>query len=308
MPTTKHNKERHMSKTQYLKGVRRIAALAAAVIAPLALVAPAMATEPTGNYKVFKDCPYENEAVKQCVFSETNGGKVILGNAEVPIVNQILLQGGSKLNFETEKEEFFGAKDGKTLAAVAQPVPGGLLNLFPESALPWWLRPTYKAIFENKLTGVNAITELAKPANEIGINSSALVEGLGVALTLPVKIRLENPLLGGSCYIGSAASPVTWKLTTGTTAPPGPNKPLAGFPGEFEFIEEGAILKDKNLSLVDNAYSAPAAAGCGGLFSFLINPLVNAKEGLPAAAGKNTTILNGNLQRGYAPAVRESVK
>jgi hypothetical protein len=295
-----------MFKTQHLTGVRRIAALAAAIIAPMAIAAPAMATEPTGAYKIFKDCPYENEAVKQCVYSETNGGEVQLGNQNVPIVNQILLQGGSKFNFETEKEEFFGAKDGKTLAAVAQPVPGGLLNLFPESALPWWLRPAYKAIFENKVTGVNAITELANSG--IALNSAALVEGIGVALKLPVKIRLENLFLGSNCYIGSSASPVTWNLTTGTTAPPGPNKPITGKTGAFEFAEEGNILIDTGNELVDNAYSAPAASGCGGLFSFLVNPLVNAKIGLPAAAGKNTTKLKGNLQRGYAPAVRESVK
>jgi hypothetical protein len=297
-----------MLKTSHIKGVRRIVAIAALLLVPTSLASSAMATEPTGDYKVFKDCPYENANVKQCIFSETNSGAVTLGKQEVPIVNQILLQGGTKFNFETEKEEFFGAKDGKTLAAVGQPVPGGLLNLFPESALPWWLRPAYKLIFENKVTGVNAITELAKPASEIVISSSNLVEGERVALSLPVKIRLENPFLGSNCYIGSSSAPVVWNLTTGVTTPPAPNKPIAGSPGSFEFKDESNILVSTGDRLVDNSFAAPAASGCGGLFSFLVNPLVNGKIGLPAAAGNNTAILAGNLERGYAPAVRESVK
>ncbi len=286
----------------------RIAVAGAAMIVPLTSMSSALAAEPQGNFKVFKDCPYEKAEVKQCVYSETNGGEVVLGNQTVPIKNQILLQGGSTLNFETEQEQFYAAKDGNTLSKVAQPVPGGLLNLFPESALPWWLRPAYKAIFENSLTGVNAVTELARPASEIGINSTNLASGEGVALTLPVKVRLENPFLGGKCYVGSSSSPVVWNLTTGTTAPPPPNKPITGATGNFEFLEEGAILKDVGNKLVDNAFSAPAASGCGGLFSIIVNPIVNAKIGLPSAAGKNTAILTGNLERGYAPAVVASVK
>jgi hypothetical protein len=289
-------------------GARRAGRIAvvslASLAAALAVAAPAMATEPTGNYKVFKDCPYEKTEVKQCVYSETNGGEVVLGSQAVPIVNKILLQGGSTLNFETEKEQFYAAKDGNTLSKVAQPVPGGLTGFINESSLPWWLKPAYKAVL-----GVNAVTELAKPASEIGINATNLAGGEGVALTLPVKVHLENLFLGSNCYIGSSTTPVTWNLTTGKTAPPEPNKPISGETGSFEFLEEGAILKDVGNKLVDNAFSVPAASGCGGLFSIIVNPILDLKIGLPSKAGnKNSATLTGNLERGYAPAVRESVK
>lgn len=293
---------------QSAKRACRLAAISVVALTPAAIPTSALATGPTGNFAVFADCPYENLSVKQCVYSETNGGEVVLGNQPVPIKNKIILQGGSTLNFETGIEQFYAAKDGNTLSKVAQPVPGGLLNLFPESALPWWLRPAYKAIFENSLTGVNAVTELAKPASEIGISSGNLAAGEGVALTLPVKVHLENPFLGSGCYVGSSTSPVTWNLTTGVTSPPAPNKSISGETGNFEFLEEGAILKDVGNKLVDNAFSAPKAAGCGGLFSIIVTPLVNAKIGLPAAAGKNTAILSGNLERGAGGAVRKSVK
>ena len=93
-------------------------------------------------------------------------------------------------------------------------------------------------------------------------------------------------------------------LTTGTTSPPAPNKPISGNPGKIN-IEEG-LLTDEGNSLVNNSFAAPAAEGCGGIFSFLIDPLVNGKLGLPSAAGNNTAILNGKLQQAGPKTVKES--
>jgi len=48
---------------------------------------------------------------------------------------------------------------------------------------------------------------------------------------------------------------------------------------------------------VDNAFSVPGATGCGiGLG--LVNALVNAKLGLPSAAGNNTMIMQNNVGLG----------
>lgn len=277
--------------------------------ASLAFAGQALATAPTGEYKIYSDCPYENLSVKQCNYSETTGGEVLLNSTRVPIAHKFLLQGGSTLNFETEKEQFYAAKDGVTLQKVGQPVEGGLLNLVPKSSLPTWLWPAYEAAFENGVSGVTAVTELAKPASEIGISATNLAAGEGVALELPVKVHLENPFLGSECYIGSSSSPIVLKLTSGTTSPHSPNKPISGFPGNFAFAEEGAILNDTGYKLVDNNFSAPEATGCGGfLIDLIVDPILNGKVGLPSAAGKNTAILTGNLKRAYAPAVRESVK
>jgi len=280
----------------------------------LVLVAQASASEPTGNYKVFKDCPYEKTEVKQCIFSETKSGEVIVGKSKVNITKPMVLQGGSTLNFETEKEQFYAAKDGNTLTKAAEPVEGGLLKLIPKTDLPEIFWPAYEAIFENGLSGVNAVTELAKPASEIGISSTNLAAGEGVALTLPIKVHLENPFLGSTCYIGSSTSPIYLNLTTGKTSPPPPNKSITGVPGNFEFLEEGRILVDTGYKLVDNAFPATmTASGCeisilGGLFKISLNSIVNGTVGLPSAAGANTAILNGNLERGARQAVANSVK
>jgi hypothetical protein len=57
---------------------------------------------------------------------------------------------------------------------------------------------------------------------------------------------------------------------------------------------------------VNNSFAAPAAEGCGGLFSFLIDPAVDAQLKIPSAAGNNTAILNGTLNQGVAEAIKAS--
>jgi hypothetical protein len=125
-----------------------------------------------------------------------------------------------------------------------------------------------------------------------------------VTLKMPVKVHLENPFLGKSCFVGSSTSPVQFELTTGITSPPGPNKSIEGSAGELTLLEEGSVLRLNNASLVDNSWSAPAASGCGGIIGFLVNPIINAQIGLPSAAGKNTAILKNTIYVASAVATR----
>jgi hypothetical protein len=269
---------------------------------------------PTGAFAPFADCPLSNASVEECIVAHTSAGEFVVGKKTVPIRNTITLQGGTIENLKTGELTFVGAEDGNTLSKTPQPVPGGLLGLINcneikgEGFLEKLARGTCEAIFENKTTGVTATTELAAPASQIGISTTNLLFGEGVALSLPVKVKLDNPLLGASCYIGSNAKPVVIELTTGTTNPPPPNKPIKGSPGELEIKEEGSLVIVKNNSLVNNSFAAPKSEGCGGLLSFLIGPIIDAKLGLPAAAGLNTAILKGTLEQAAAASVRKSEK
>jgi hypothetical protein len=156
---------------------------------------------------------------------------------------------------------------------------------------------------------VNAITERAKPASEIQINKNNLVNKEGVDLSLPVKIRLENSLLGSECYIGSSSSPVVLALTTGITSPNLPNKPIEGKSGKISFTEEFEIVNITGNSSVNNEFSAPKATGCGGfLVEYLLDPIINSKIGLASEDGKNTAILNGNIELATSEAVIASEK
>ena len=283
------------------------AAVLAAAMATLGFAASASAH--TGEFAKFDYCPSTNTEVNKCIYSVTNGGRVVLGKKNVPIVNPVTLQGGySKATKATGfNSKFFGATNGQTLSKTPQPVPGGLTGLVNcKEITVHFLRSSCEAVFENGVTGVNATLELAKPASEIVLSEAALIGETGTALQLPVKVHLENPFLGSNCYVGSASTPLLWNLTTGTTAPPPPATPLSGSAGELEFKEEFAILQLNGTELVDNTWSAPHASGCGGfLVEYLLDPVIDNQVGLPAAAGTNEAVLQNTIDIALARVVNE---
>jgi hypothetical protein len=295
---------------------RRMTLSMVALLASLAVLASAssaLATEhhPKGDFVQFNQCPLSNPATDLCIFAQTASGEFIVGKKTVPIKNTITLQGGVNVieneELEIVGEEFIGAENGVTLSKTPQSVPGGLAGLVKCFEISnFFERLACEVIFENGLTGVNATTELAAPASTIGINIQNLLEASGAALTLPVKVKLDNPLFGESCYVGSNAHPISLPLTTGTTSPPEPNKPIKGKIGKVEFKDEFALTVVSENSLVNNSFAAPAAEGCGGIFSFLIDPIVDSSLGIPAGSGHNTAILNGTLKDANAAAVKAS--
>lgn len=256
----------------------------------------------TGEFAKFAECPYETAGVIKCLYSPTEGGEVVLGSKTVPIVNPAYLQGGfTAVNKETKWSSFVAAKNGITLSKAPQKVPGGLAGFVKCNEITiGFIRSACEAVFENGLTGVTSTLELAQGASGILINENRLAQEVGTAMRLPLKIRLENPLFGSNCYVGSATTPVVWNLTSGFT----PDGKMQGTGGELELLEEGSVLRLKNAVLIDNAWAAPEADGCGGIFSFVIDPIVNASSGLPSASGKNVAILENTINVASALAVK----
>jgi hypothetical protein len=282
---------------------------AAMLIASLAILAFASsASAHTGEYAKFNYCPSTNSAVFKCLHAETTGGKIVLGKKTVPIVHPVVLQGGTdEAQPPGYTSKFYGATNGETLTKAAQPVPGGLTGLINCKEISVsWVRTSCEAVFENGVTGVNATLELAGSPSAITTSEVHLLNEVETALHIPLKVHLENPFLGSSCYVGSTSSPIIWNLTTGATAPPAPNKSIHGAAGELEFREEFEIIHLTNASLVDNSWSAPKASGCGGfLIEYLLDPIINASVGLPAAAGTNTAILTNQIDIALAGSVNE---
>ena len=65
-----------------------------------------------------------------------------------------------------------------------------------------------------------------------------------------------------------------------------PTNSITGTSGLGEFLEEGRILQAKGTKLVDNAWAAPGASGCGGfLVELILDPIINAAAGVPAVCG-----------------------
>jgi hypothetical protein len=283
-------------------GVRKLrerlvaAAVLAVVLVPSALGAP---HNPKGDFASFAECPLNNPEAEECVYSLSNGGSFTVGKKTVPLVNPITLQGGVRYN-EAEEQLFLGAENGETLSKTPQPVPGGLVGI---SAPTWWpnsFQDWFNEQIEDGVTGVKATIELAAPATSIKLSTQSLVNQKGTALELPVRIKLDNPLLGSNCYIGSNEKPIQIDFTTDKSGS------LEGSVGTITFNKDFTLVTITGGKLVNGTFAAPGVSGCGGIFSFFVDPLVDSILGTPSASGKNTAILEGTLQSANAAAVRKS--
>jgi hypothetical protein len=278
------------------------ASLMGAVVA-LALTSSATAAShnPKGKYAPFKECPLNQAAITDCVYSLSVGGKFAIGKRTVPIVKPLTLQGG----FEGEEDriQFYGAENGDTLSRSPQPVPGGLVGVTAPLWWPRFLQDWFNEEINNGVTAVKATVELTGPSQgltDISLNTENLLYEDGVALGLPVKFRLENPLLGGNCYLGWDTDPVLIEYTTATDGT------LKGSGGTSSSNRKFTMTTISGSELVNNSFSAPQAEGCGGIFSFFIDPLVDSIIGTPAGSGQNSATLESDLQVAAAETVKGS--
>src|SRR5262249_1105958 len=145
---------------------------------------PAAAQGINEELAAFDDCPLEVAGVEACVHSVITGGQFHLGSKTVTIENPLVLQGGLAQGFE-----LIPAKDGETLSKSPQVVPGGLTGF--------------------GIGGLNEVTATAELAGTVLTNSTALFGQEGTAVTLPLRVKLDNAVLGNSCFVGSSAEPVT---------------------------------------------------------------------------------------------------
>lgn len=256
---------------------RKILVAAGTALASMALLASAAeATPPPAPYQDFAGCPSEaeNESVASCFKYEFTGGHLQLGGVQVPVTNPIAFRGG----IQSVSGNFLGNGEAGIVPA-PQTVNGGLGRLL---GAPWLAES-----FAPNLLRVEATVELAgSPGN---LSSYPLV--------LPVKVHLQNPILGNSCYIGSAANPITLSLGTGTTNPPAPNKPISGHPAGplTPEAERPEVETAAGGTLVDNAFAVPAASGCNGLSGAL-----DSADQLPSAAGHNEADLDFDLSLAFS--------
>jgi hypothetical protein len=243
--------------------------VAAAALTTLGGATPALASSAVKEeFAPFANCPVESSAV--CVVATTTGGEFVLDHKTVTIDKTITLQGGLATN-DTKPTPLIAPTDGETLSNTPLTVPGGLAGI------------------EGLGGEVTATAELAGP---ITVSEFGFLSGREPAVTLPLKIKLGNPILGESCYIGSESEPLILHLTTGTTSPPFPAQPIAGSAGTFEGKDKNRIRTFQNTSLVDNDFSVPGATGCGALVSLL----VDADVGIPASPGESKAVMNGVLE------------
>lgn len=206
-------------------------------------------------------------------FQSVSGSLEIKGFT-VPLGESLEIRGG--INAETRR--FIPPAGSNGFFSRAIRIPGGILGI--EFPIPG--------------NAVLAIAQLAGPTSAVSIEIGIPV----TTISLPVKVKLENPILGSNCYIGTNSNPSRVNLTTGTTSPPPPNRPISGSLGEISQEGEPPILKFMGSTSVDNAFAVPGASGCGLLG--IVDPLVNLRLRLPSAAGNNAMIVRNNVAFQFA--------
>ena len=253
--------------------VRRHVLSIAAVIASMALLGVAGSAQ--AAFPDFTGCRATNFEQDACLDIQNRAGTLIeIKGFRVPLGESLEIRGTLRGN-GTFTPVFEPPTGTNGFFARAVPVPGGLLGI------EWIPGNT-----------VLAITELAGPASAIRLNILTHV------VTLPIKVRLVNLLLGMDCHIGTTSRPVVLNLTPGTTSPPPPNRPISGSPGVES--SHGSGPQYIGAVNVENSFAVPGATECG-LGLGLINSLVNLRLRLPSAAGNNAAIVHNDVALRTAP-------
>lgn len=277
-------------------------------LATLSFASPALAKK--SAFRVFSQCPLANPLVDEngCLTAISGGeSEFTAGKVSVPLTKPITLNlGFHEKEVEPEYLEIWGSEfDSKTMTKVAQEIPGGLTaEVDPALLSPSELARYEKFVSEGK-TRVTATVELAGSTAPTGLklNIGAFLSEEGTALVVPTQVKLSNPFLGPTCYVGSNNNPIIVNTLTGTTSPPEGIEPIKGHPGTLSTTEEGEILVVSGARLVDNTFAVPGVTACGKEGG--ADAAIDAGAGLPSPAGHNSVVLEGNMWLAAAESVKE---
>lgn len=263
-----------------------------ALAAGAALTAPATASAETlaGEWAPYGDCPVDapemlaadgSAVIATCMAGIIPSGTIKLGNETMPV-------GG--VNFS------FGLLNTDGVVTVVPPanggltgdpvtVPGGMLGLMCPSDIPI-ISDICDAVVGSPLNTVTATMEAAGPPRDFDLGAAATI-GQPI-MTMPVKIRLRNPFLRSSCYIGSNSDPILLKVAN--TVRPSVAFSRFDADGTPSATGEMSALTLSGGTLADTTFAVPAARGCD--FIGLIDLVINSRQGLPAASGTNSLTLD----------------
>ncbi|HEX6355226.1 hypothetical protein [Actinophytocola sp.] len=283
-------------------------AMVAAAAASLALVTPASAaTTLAGAWAPLNRCPVDDPAMLAadgvtvaalCLSSSAPSGTFTIGattltTGATDLQLGVLNQSGTY----TTVAPAAGAVIGDSVD-----IPGGLLGLMCPSAIPF-ISDICRQLTNSPLNRVTATIQSAGAPTDFN-----LAAGVGTGtpiITLPVKIKLDNPFLGSTCYIGTNANPIV--LKPANLARPTGRVVRFNADGTANATGQMGYLSLSGAAQGDSTFAVPRASGCG-LFGIL-SGAVDLKQGLPSPAGSNSLVLNdavtnlGGFQvpRNFAP-------
>jgi DNA-binding beta-propeller fold protein YncE len=227
-----------------------------------------------GNWAPFNRCPVDDPAMLAtdgvntlglCLGSNSTHGSIKIGNLPTQTTGNTNLQAGLV-------GDLFG-----TLSVISS--PGGALVADPVQ------------ITGTPVGTVTAVTQSA--GNPSDFNLFAGISTGEPIITLPVKIQLQNPALGPSCFIGSDQDPIVLhpENTDVSNA-----QAVAGLINFFDPNGTPNLAGPLDALLItggvqgDDTFAVPGANGCGPNGS--LDAVVNAVVGLPSPAGNNHLVLD----------------
>jgi hypothetical protein len=201
-----------------------------------------------------------------CLASNSTHGSIKIGNLPVQTTGNTNLQVGLVLDENTFE------------ISVISP-PGGALVADPVQ------------ITGTPVGAVTAVTTSAGNPSDFD-----LFAGIGTGapiITLPVKIQLQNPALGPSCFIGSDQDPI---LLHPENTDLSNAQAVAGLINFFDPTGTPNLAGPLDTLLItggvqgDDTFAVPGAHGCGPGGS--LDAAVNAVVGLPSPSGNNHLVLD----------------
>jgi hypothetical protein len=275
-----------------IPGKVRIAILGALVVGGLLVPAgSASAQTLNGIWGPFTRCPVDSAQMlaadgvssdPACIANSSPNGSIKLGNS-TQTTGATNLQLGATIDDATGAFSLVTPPGG---ALVAEPVnvQGGLLGLMCPSDIPL-VTAICNGLVGSPLNTVTAVVESAGEPSNFD-RAAALSQGRPI-ITMPVKVHLVNPILGPNCYIGSNADPIV--LRPQNTTRPALSSAIGDLDGTPN--PSGALARLTGTSTQgDSTFAVPAARGCGLLG--VLDPAVNAQQGLPSPSGNNNLVLN----------------
>ncbi|QBJ96559.1 hypothetical protein ERC79_11740 [Rhodococcus sp. ABRD24] len=232
----------------------RAALVGSAVAASMALVAPTAAAAPDPvTVPVPGGAVCDPVLTEACLSVVVRSGTFANNGFTLPIGDGDMIIAGNLGDVD------FIPRDDGSNGVYSKPltVPGGVLGV----DLPF-----------NNLFGLAAVTSTVE-AVDVPMFNGIITD---YDITLPVRLKIDNPFLGGNCYIGSEDNPVVFELDKSNPMDDLPTTDITTpYPAGTAAID--------NVQNTATDFALPGASGCGPFG--VLNPIVNWRAKVPNDTG-----------------------